>query len=255
MGLTHVVVTVVNRDDLADGGADHYRRCVDAIADRLPKVTIELLSSDLAGDERALEHLLTGAPLSVFAHNVECVPRLDAQVRDPRASFEQSLQVLRRSKQLRPELLTKSSIMVGVGETDAEVLGALVRLREAEVDLVTLGQYLQPGKRYLPIDRFVPPDTFAAWDEEARRLGFSAVASGPLVRSSYRAGLLLEEARTGRRLAPRPHEQTASEVPTEHDSADLRPDVVDVKILAASAAALQRDVDCESHDEQQSEEN
>ncbi|MEX0642744.1 MAG: lipoyl synthase [Pirellulales bacterium] len=203
MGLAHVVITVVNRDDLADGGADHYKRCVQAVHERLPHVTIELLSSDLQGDKSALSHLLCEIPLAVFAHNVECVPRLDRLVRDPRASFEQSLGVLRRAKTLRPELMTKSSIMVGLGETDAEVNHAMQRLRDADVDLLTLGQYLapgRPGERFLPVDRFVPPAQFAAWADEARAMGFRAVASGPLVRSSYRAGTLLEEARTAQRI-------------------------------------------------------
>lgn len=205
MGLAHVVITVVNRDDLPDGGAGHYRRCVEAVHTRLPHVTIELLSSDLGGDEIALRYLLDGIPLAVFAHNVECVPRLDRLVRDPRASFEQSLVVLRRAKELRPDLWTKSSIMIGLGETDDEVMDAMRRLRAANVDMLTLGQYLapgRPGERFLPVARFVPPEQFSAWADDARRLGFRAVAAGPLVRSSYRAGLLLEEA--GRNLPQHP---------------------------------------------------
>ena len=198
MGLAHIVITVVNRDDLPDGGASHYKKCVEAVHARLPEVTIELLSSDLAGNDNALAELLNGIPLAVFAHNVECVPRLDRHVRDPRASFDLSLQVLRRAKELRSDLLTKSSIMIGLGETDAEVTGAMQRLRGVDVDMLTLGQYLSPGKpgeRFLPVDRFVAPEQFSAWSEEALALGFRAVASGPLVRSSYRAGLLLEQAR------------------------------------------------------------
>jgi lipoyl synthase len=198
MGLSHVVITVVNRDDLADGGAGHYRQCVEAVHARLPQVTIELLSSDLQGDEAALARLLHGAPLAVFAHNVECVPRLDRLVRDPRASFAQSVGVLRRAKALRPDLWTKSSIMVGLGETDAEVSDAMRQLREADVDMLTLGQYLAPGRpseRFLPVDRYVTPEQFSAWAAEARAIGFRAVASGPLVRSSFRAGLLLEQVR------------------------------------------------------------
>ena len=196
MGLAHVVITVVNRDDLPDGGGKHYKRCVEAVHERSPDVTIELLSSDLAGDNAALEHLLDGIPLAVFAHNVECVPRLDRQVRDPRASFPLSLSVLRRAKELRPDLWTKSSIMIGLGETDDEVIDAMRRLRGADVDMLTLGQYLAPGKpgeRFLPVDRFVPPERFSAWADDARAMGFRAVAAGPLVRSSYRAGLLLEQ--------------------------------------------------------------
>jgi lipoic acid synthetase len=198
MGLEHVVITVVNRDDLADGGAGHYKRCVQVVHDRLPNVTIELLSSDLAGNDSSLQFLLDGIPLAVFAHNVECVPRLDRLVRDPRASFEQSLQVLRRAKELRSDLYTKSSIMIGLGETDDEVIDAMRRLRSANVDMLTLGQYLAPGKpgeRYLPVDRFVPPEQFSSWADDAQAMGFRAVASGPLVRSSYRAGLLLEQAK------------------------------------------------------------
>jgi lipoic acid synthetase len=198
MGLAHVVITVVNRDDLADGGASHYRRCVDAVHQRLPHVTIELLCSDLQADKSALALLLDQAPLAVFAHNVECVPRLDRAVRDPRASFEQSLEVLRTAKRLRDDVHTKSSIMVGLGESDDEVSDAMLRLRKAKVDLLTLGQYLapgRPGERFLPVDRYVRPEQFDAWAREAREMGFRDVASGPLVRSSYRAGQLLEGAR------------------------------------------------------------
>lgn len=206
MGLEHVVITVVNRDDLSDGGASHYKRCVEAVHDRLPHVTIELLSSDLGGDDDALRFLFDGISLAVFAHNVECVPRLDRTVRDPRASFAQSLGVLRRAKELRPDLWTKSSIMIGLGETDAEVTDAMRQLRGAQVDMLTLGQYLapgRPGERYLPVDRFVPPEQFAAWADEAKFLGFRAVAAGPLMRSSYRAGLLLAEAQRYSRQHPR----------------------------------------------------
>jgi lipoic acid synthetase len=206
MGLAHVVITVVNRDDLPDGGADHYKRCVEAVNDRLPQVTIELLCSDLAGDEAALRHLLAGIPLAVFAHNVECVPRLDRLVRDPRASFAQSLQVLWRAKQLRPDLWTKSSIMVGLGETDDEVSESMRLLRGNDVDMLTLGQYLMPGRpgeRFLPVKRFVPPELFAAWADEARGLGFRAVVAGPLVRSSYRAGQLLDQARGTAKRSPK----------------------------------------------------
>jgi lipoyl synthase len=206
MGLEHVVITVVNRDDLADGGASHYKRCVEAVHDRLPHVTIELLSSDLGGHDEPLRVLLSDIPLSVFAHNVECVPRLDKLVRDPRASFAQSLGILWRAKVLRPDLLTKSSIMIGLGETNQEVTDAMRQLRGAGVDMLTLGQYLapgRPGERYLPVDRFAPPDQFEAWAEEATTLGFRAVASGPLVRSSYRAGLLLDEARKFHQRQPK----------------------------------------------------
>jgi lipoic acid synthetase len=166
-----------------------------AVHRRSPRVTLELLSSDLAGDEAALAQLLDGIPLDVFAHNVECVRRLDRSVRDRRASFDQSLRVLAGAKRLRPDLLTKSSLMVGLGETDEEIAAVFVCLRQAEVDMITVGQYLAPADHSLAVDRYVRPEQFERWAEDARRLGFKAVASGPLVRSSFRAGRLLAEAR------------------------------------------------------------
>ncbi|MDP6378725.1 MAG: lipoyl synthase [Candidatus Thalassarchaeaceae archaeon] len=201
MGISHAVITVVNRDDLPDGGADHYKRCIEAVRERCPEVTLEFLCSDLDGNLDALAHLLQGTPLSVFAHNVECVPRLDKTVRDSRASFAQSIAILREAKQLRPDILTKSSLMVGIGETDEEIEGAMQLLRDADVDIITIGQYLQPSWKHLAVDRFPTPEQFATWDSSARLLGFSAVASGPLVRSSYRAGLLLNEANGGEPVA------------------------------------------------------
>lgn len=209
MGLKFVVVTVVNRDDLPDGGAGHYRACVEAIHRRMPDCGVELLGSDLAGDLNALSQLLGDAPdtgvlLKVFAHNVECVPRLDGLVRDPRASFDQSLAILREAKRLRPDLATKSSLMVGLGETDDEVIDAMRRLREeAAVDIVTLGQYLtpgRPGERFLPVDRYVTPEQFDRYRDCAYDLGFTGVASGPMVRSSFRAGVLYEATQSGRRV-------------------------------------------------------
>ena len=197
MGLSHAVITVVNRDDLPDGGAGHYRDCIVAVNQRSPEVGLELLCSDLDGDLEALAMLLDGLPLRVFAHNVECVPRLDALVRDPRASFKQSLRILSEARRLRPDIRIKSSIMVGLGESDEEVTEAMGMLYEAGVEMVTLGQYLQPGDRHLPVERFPEPRQFAEWDRKARDMGFKAVASGPLVRSSYRAGLLWEEAKGG----------------------------------------------------------
>ena len=193
MGLSHAVITVVNRDDLPDGGASHYRDCILAVRQRSPEVGLELLCSDLDGNLEALAALLEDLPLRVFAHNVECVPRLDSVVRDPRASFEQSLNILREARRLRPDIRIKSSIMVGLGEADEEVTQAMRMLRDVGVDMITLGQYLQPGDRHLPVDRFPAPTQFQRWDQEAREIGFEAVASGPLVRSSYRAGLLWEE--------------------------------------------------------------
>ena len=197
MGVSHAVITCVNRDELPDGGASHYRACLEAVHARRPDVGLEFLSSDLDGNLEALATLLKGLELRVFAHNVECVPRLDAVVRDHRASFQQSLKILREAKRLRPDILTKSSIMVGVGETDEEVVEAMQLLREVGVDLLTIGQYLAPSPRHLAVDRFPEPEAFSKWDQVARDLGFKAVACGPLVRSSYRAGLLFEEAKGG----------------------------------------------------------
>lgn len=219
MGVSHAVITVVNRDDLPDGGADHYRKCLEAVHERRPDVGLELLCSDLDGNLDALAHLLRDLPLRVFAHNVECVPRLDSVVRDPRASFSQSLEILREAKRLRPDLAIKSSIMVGVGETDEEVVEAMRLLREAGVELITLGQYLQPSWKHLAIDRFPEPATFAAWDQAAREMGYKAVASGPLVRSSYRAGLLWEEAMGGEPVVTR--DSTGSAISHLNPSKDL----------------------------------
>ena len=195
MNLNHAVITVVNRDDLEDSGASHYRLCLEAVAARCPDVTLELLSSDLAGDFEDLATLLNGLKLDVFAHNVECVPRLDKLVRDHRASFDQSLSILREAKRLRPDILIKSSLMVGLGETDQEVSEALQLLRSSGVDFVTIGQYLAPSTRHHPIDRFPEPEKFAMWEEEIESLGFLGSACGPMVRSSYRAGDLLDKAR------------------------------------------------------------
>ncbi len=193
MNLKHAVITVVNRDDLEDSGAQHYRNCIIEANRVCPDVTLELLSSDLAGDLNDLKLLLTNLPLQIFAHNVECVPRLDSLVRDPRASFTQSLEILKEAKRLRPDMLTKSSIMVGLGESDEEVVETMKLLREIDVDILTIGQYLQPHKKLLKVRRFPEPAKFEEWREIAEELGFKGVASGPLVRSSYKSGLLLRE--------------------------------------------------------------
>ena len=194
MGLNHAVITVVNRDDLPDSGASHYRKCLEAVRERTPEVTLELLCSDLAGDHQALHDLLNGLELEVFAHNVECVPRLDSKVRDHRATFEQSIGILKEAKRLRPEILTKSSIMVGLGETDDEITEALQLLKDAGVDLVTIGQYLAPSPKHLAVDRFPEPERYDLWSKQIEDMGFLGWACGPLVRSSYKAGELLSKA-------------------------------------------------------------
>tara|TARA_B100001113_G_C21101364_1_gene618898 strand:- start:309 stop:1157 length:849 start_codon:yes stop_codon:yes gene_type:complete len=194
MDLNHAVITVVNRDDLPDSGAAHYRRCLEAVREKSPDVSLELLCSDLAGDHDALADLLVGLKLDVFAHNVECVPRLDLRVRDRRASFTQSIGILKEAKRLRPDIFTKSSIMVGLGETDEEITEALKLLRNAGVDLVTIGQYLAPSPKHLPVDRFPEPIRYDEWSSQIEEMGFSGWACGPLVRSSYKAGELLARA-------------------------------------------------------------
>jgi lipoic acid synthetase len=194
MGLTYAVITVVNRDDMEDGGASHYRQCLDAVHQRLPEVGLELLCSDLSGNLEALESLLDNAPLQVFAHNVETVRRLTPRVRDPRATFEQSILILKKAKELRPDIMTKSSIMLGLGETEEEIIETFRELRNAKVDLLTLGQYLAPGPGYLPVVSFPKPERFDKLANIAKEMGFRAIASGPMVRSSYRAESLVAAA-------------------------------------------------------------
>ena len=193
MNLRHAVITVVNRDDLPDSGSNHYKKCIEEVNIRQPEVTLELLCSDLAGDLDDLAHLLKDSPLSVFAHNVECVPRLDSIVRDKRASFSQSIKILKEAKRLRPDIITKSSLMVGVGETNEELVEAMKLVRDAGVDLLTIGQYLAPSSKHLAVDRFPEPELYDFWAEKAIELGFLGVASGPFVRSSFKAGLLLRK--------------------------------------------------------------
>ena len=192
MGLSYVVLTSVNRDELVDGGAGHLRKCLDAIHTETPSVLLEMLIPDFLGDQDAVNKVADG-PLAVLAHNLETVERLTPTVRDPRASYTQSLHVLDRAKKHRPQLLTKSSLMVGLGETEAEIVACLRDLRGAGVDILTLGQYLRPSAKHLPVVEYVHPKAFARYAQIARQLGFGYVASGPLVRSSYRAGELYVE--------------------------------------------------------------
>ena len=194
MGLTYAVITVVNRDDMQDGGASHYRQCLDAVHQRLPEVGLELLCSDLSGNLEALESLLDNAPLRVFAHNVETVRRLTPRVRDPRATFEQSILILKKAKEIRPDIMTKSSIMLGLGETEDDIIETFRELRNAKVDLLTLGQYLAPGPGYLSVVSFPKPERFDKLANVAKEMGFRAIASGPMVRSSYRAESLVAAA-------------------------------------------------------------
>ncbi len=187
LGLHYVVLTSVDRDDLPDGGADHFARTVESLHGFCPDVKVEVLIPDFQGDEAALSRLVASRP-DVIAQNQETVRRLTHPVRDPRADYDVTLGVLARVKELDPTRYTKSSIMLGLGETEDELVEAMRDLREVGVDVLTLGQYLQPTPRHLPVVRFVPPPEFDHLAEVGRGLGFAYVASGPLVRSSYRAG-------------------------------------------------------------------
>ncbi len=184
--LHYVVMTMVDRDDLLDGGASHVARTVQRLKELRPDMVVETLLGDFGGHRDPVEATVDGGP-DVWAHNVEVVPRLQRTIRDVRCSYQQSLTVLRWAKARRPSVLTKSSIMVGIGETDAEVVETMRDLRGAGVDVVTIGQYLRPTPKHAPVDRYVDPSQFDAWASEGRQMGFAFVAAGPLVRSSYKA--------------------------------------------------------------------
>ena len=206
MKLRYVVLTSVDRDDLPDGGAAHYAACVGAIKRRNPQTAIEALTPDFQGVLKDVETVVD-AGLEVFAQNIETVRRLTHPVRDPRAGYDRTLEVLRHAKRHRPAVLTKSSLMLGLGETDEEVHTTLRDLRAAAVDIVTLGQYLRPTANHLPVERFVTPAEFDAYRRYALELGFLECVSGPLVRSSYRAEQALNRNNAGldnARLAAEP---------------------------------------------------
>ena len=196
MGLRYVVLTSVDRDDLDDGGAAHYAACVKAIRERNPSTAVEALTPDFSGDRKAVETVVRSG-LQVFAQNLETVERLTHRVRDPRAGYQQTLDVLAHGKAMVPEVLTKSSLMLGLGESEAEVERSMIDLREHGVDILTLGQYLRPTPNHLPVEEWVTPEKFAAYRERGLELGFTEVAAGPLVRSSYRADRILEQNNLG----------------------------------------------------------
>ncbi|HYC12573.1 MAG TPA: lipoyl synthase [Nitrososphaerales archaeon] len=187
MGLTYVVLTSVDRDDLPDGGAAHFARTIRLVKERLPDMLVEVLIPDFQNDLDALRTIVGSSP-DVVAHNVETTMALTPTVRDPRAGYWQSLSVLRNLKKLDRQIYTKSSIMVGLGETEEEVRQTMVHLDTAEVDFLTVGQYLRPSRRHLPVKEFVSPGQFDNYRRMGYGLGFKYVAAGPLVRSSYRAG-------------------------------------------------------------------
>jgi lipoyl synthase len=187
MGLTYVVLTSVDRDDLPDGGASHFARTIRLVKERNPGMLVEVLIPDFQGDVSDLKQVVEARP-DVIAHNIETTISLTPTVRDPRAHYWQSLSVLRNVKKLSPYVYTKSSIMVGLGESEEEVTQAMVHLRQAGVDFLTVGQYLRPSSRHLKVVEYVKPEQFERYRKTGEGLGFRYVASGPLVRSSYRAG-------------------------------------------------------------------
>tara|TARA_B100001093_G_scaffold291195_1_gene278013 strand:- start:268 stop:1266 length:999 start_codon:yes stop_codon:yes gene_type:complete len=201
MALNYVVLTSVDRDDLSDGGAGHYAACVKAIRALNPNTAVEALTPDFNGDRDAV-FTVVNSGLQVFAQNLETVERLTHMVRDPRAGYQQTLDMLAIAKRANPSVLTKSSLMLGLGEGAAEIKQSLRDLRRHDVDIVTLGQYMRPTKNHLPVERWVSPAEFEALRTFGLGLGFTEVASGPLVRSSYRADRVFERNNLGLERIP-----------------------------------------------------
>jgi len=186
-GVDYIVLTSVDRDDMADGGADHFARTVEFLKAASPHILVECLVSDFQGDKEAVERLATSG-LDVYAHNVETVERLQRFVRDKRANYKQSLDVLRQAKEAEPRVYTKTSLMLGLGETEDEVIQTMKDLRDIDCDVITFGQYLRPTDHHLSVVEYITPDKFAKYGRLGEEMGFRYVASGPLVRSSYKAG-------------------------------------------------------------------
>lgn len=187
LDLKYVVLTSVTRDDLPNGGASHLALCIQEIRNINTNVFVEILIPDFQGDLAALRKIIESKP-DVLGHNIETTELLSPSIRDKRASFNQSIKVLENIKKIDPRILTKSSLMLGLGERDEEVFAALQRLIKAKVDIVTLGQYLQPSRRHINVVEYIKPEKFKYWKKIAMKMGFLYVASGPLVRSSYKAG-------------------------------------------------------------------
>ncbi len=186
LGLKHVVITSVTRDDLADGGASQFFQTIVEVRSINPDVVIELLIPDFEGRKRAIKQVLEARP-DIIGHNLETVPSLYGEVR-PKASYERSLELLKLVKILQPDIYTKSGLMLGLGEEEQEILGVMEDLRGIDCDILTLGQYLQPSRSHLEIRRFIPPSKFEEYKRVAEKMGFLFVAAGPFVRSSYKAG-------------------------------------------------------------------
>jgi lipoic acid synthetase len=191
-GLRYVVITAVCRDDLDDGGAEHMAKTIQEVKRLSPKTKVEPLIPDYNGNEDSLKKIVNSHP-DVISHNVETIARLTPKVRDVRASYDQSIRVLKKIKEIDSRIYAKSSLMLGLGETEEEVLETLKDLRTAGVDILTLGQYLQPTLRHLPVVEYITPRKFNDYKKNAKLMGFSYVAAGPLVRSSYRAADLFLE--------------------------------------------------------------
>ena len=196
MGLKYVVLTSVNRDDLEDGGAEHYAQTVQAIKDLNPNTAVEALTPDFKGIKSSIDTIVNSG-IEVFAQNLETVQRLTHPVRDPRAGYQQTLDVLYESKQINPEVLTKTSLILGLGETDEEIEQAMDDLIDHKVDILTLGQYLRPTLNHLPVERWVTPEEFKKYRDIGIAKGFLEVVSGPMVRSSYRAERALQKNNAG----------------------------------------------------------
>ena len=191
MGIRYVVLTCVTRDDLSDGGAQHFAETVKAIKSVDKNIEVEVLTSDFNGDQSAIRTIVN-SPIKVFAQNIETVERLTHPIRDPRAGYLKTMEVLKHAKEINKHIITKSSIIVGLGENDGEIYKTFEDLRNHNVDIVTLGQYLRPTLNHHPIDRWVTPDEFEMYREKGLEYGFLEVVSGPMVRSSYRAERALE---------------------------------------------------------------
>lgn len=196
MGLGYVVLTSVDRDDLPDGGARHYAECIRAINARCPDTSVEALTPDFSGRLADIETVVDSG-VDVFAQNLETVERLTRRVRDPRAGYAQTLEVLAHAKRHRPDVLTKTSLMLGLGETESEVLQTMDDVRHADVDILTFGQYLRPTPNHLPVERYVTPAEFERIRAQGLARGFLEVVAGPLVRSSYRADRVFERNNAG----------------------------------------------------------
>ncbi len=196
MGLSHAVITSVDRDDLDDGGANHFVRVIKSIRAASPQTTIEILTPDFLKKDGALEKVVAAKP-DVFNHNLETVPGLYLKIR-PGARYFHSLRLLQRVKDLDPTMFTKSGIMVGLGETREQVMQVMDDMRSADIDFITIGQYLQPTRKHAPIDRFVTPDEFKSYETIAYAKGFLMVSSSPLTRSSHHAGDDFERLRAAR---------------------------------------------------------